>query len=251
VDALKWVLPLMLVKGLLSYFGEPTVELNAMLTSIIGGSIFVLGFILAGILADYKEAERIPAEVASAIESLLEDGKYAAMTVEGFNLGAYARAVADIPRAMDHDLRTGARTLLEATSAIMPFLVSMESLGVPANHVVRLKGELSSIRTRVLRVYHMQRTSFLPSAYLFVNTLVILVAGLLLATKIDPWYVAMIQTGVVSYVLVYMLKLIRHLDTPFRVNELTDDDVSLFLLREVQARADAIAEKGVDSGEAR
>jgi hypothetical protein len=84
-----------------------------------------------------------------------------------------------------------------------------------------------------------------------VNTLVILVAGLLLATKIDPWYVAMIQTGVVSYVLVYMLKLIRHLDTPFRVNELTDDDVSLFLLREVQARADAIAEKGVDSGEAR
>jgi len=241
VDALKWVVPLMLVKGVLAYFGEPTVELNALLTSIIGGSIFVLGFILAGTLADYKEAERIPAEVASAIESLLEDGKYAAMTVEGFALGAYAQVVAGIPQAIDHDLRSGDRTLLEATSAVMPFLISMEALGVPANHVVRMKGELASIRTRMLRIYHMQRTSFLPSAYLFVQTLVVIVAGLLLATNIEPWYVAMIQTGVVSYVLVYMLKLIQHMDTPFRVNELTDDDVSLFLLREAQERAEKIA----------
>jgi hypothetical protein len=250
VDALKWVVPLMLVKGLLAYFGEPTIELNALLTSIIGGSIFVLGFILAGTLADYKEAERIPAEVASAIESLLEDGKYAAATVQGFDLPAYARAVGGIPQAITDDLRTGGRTLLEATSAVMPFLISMEALGVPANHVVRLKGELASIRTRMLRVYHMQRTNFLPSAYLFVQTLVVIVCALLLATNIEPWYVAMIQTGVVSYVLIYMLRLIRHMETPFRVNELTDDDVSLFLLREAQERAEKIARENPGSDNA-
>lgn len=241
VDALKWVVPLMVAKGLLSYFSEPTVELNALLTSIIAGSIFVLGFILAGILADYKEAERIPAEVASSIESLLEDGKYAAATVEGFDLQAYAQAVGDIPRAMVEDLRSGGRTLLDAASAVSPHLIAMERLGVPANHVVRLKGEIAAIRTRMLRIYHMQRTSFLPSAYLFVQTLVVMVTFLLLATEIDPWYAATIQTGVVTFVLIYLLKLIRHLDTPFRVNEITDDDVSIFLLREAEERADELA----------
>lgn len=248
VDALKWVLPLMIAEGVLSYFHLPSVELNALVTSIISGSIFVLGFILAGVLADYKEAERIPAEMASSIESLLEDGKYASLSVEGFDLPHYAASVANLARAIDHDLHTRERALVEASSALTPWLVSMETLGVPANHVVRIKGEISSIRTRMLRIYHMQCTSFLPSVYLYVQTLVFLVVALLLWIKIEPWYAAVVQTGVVSYLLIYLLKLIRHLDTPFRVNELTNDDVSLFLLREVRDRADAIAEDHSGSG---
>jgi hypothetical protein len=36
----------------------------------IGGAIFIIGFLLSGILADYKEAERIPAEIRTAMEAI-------------------------------------------------------------------------------------------------------------------------------------------------------------------------------------
>ena len=45
-------------------------QLNAQLTSDIGGTIFIIGFLLSGILAD-KETERIPAEIRTAMEAMV------------------------------------------------------------------------------------------------------------------------------------------------------------------------------------
>jgi hypothetical protein len=39
---------------------------NALFTSIIAGGIFLFGLILTGTMADYKESEKIPAEIASS-----------------------------------------------------------------------------------------------------------------------------------------------------------------------------------------
>lgn len=239
LEALRWVVPLMVAKAALTYSGVATVELNSLLTSIIGGSIFVLGFLLAGILADYKEAERMPADIAASLETLLEDGRYARGFAEGFGFTDYARALAEVPAALLRDLEYGGRHCLASLTALTPHLAGMESGGLTANHVVRTKADIAGLRSRVLRIYHIQRTSFLPSARLFAQVLTVIVSLLLLATRIEPWYVAAIQTGVVTFVLGYMLRLLVHLDTPFRVGETTDDDVSLFLLRE--ARDNALA----------
>ncbi|MBK9983810.1 MAG: hypothetical protein IPP15_15815 [Saprospiraceae bacterium] len=39
---------------------------------VFTGGIFLVGFMLAGTLADYKESEKIPAEMASTIESIYD-----------------------------------------------------------------------------------------------------------------------------------------------------------------------------------
>ena len=57
------VLVLGCVKIGVHYFGFEFLELNALLTSGIGGAIFIIGFLLSSVLADYKEAERIPAAI--------------------------------------------------------------------------------------------------------------------------------------------------------------------------------------------
>ncbi len=57
------------VKTAVHYFGLEFLQLNAQLTSDIGGTIFIIGFLLSGILAD-KEAERIPAEIRTAMEAI-------------------------------------------------------------------------------------------------------------------------------------------------------------------------------------
>ena len=60
------------VKTAVHYFDLEFLQLNALLTSGIGGAIFIIGFLLSGILADYKEAERIPAEIRTAMEAINE-----------------------------------------------------------------------------------------------------------------------------------------------------------------------------------
>ena len=37
---------------------------------VITGGIFLIGFMLAGTMADYKESEKIPSEIACAIETI-------------------------------------------------------------------------------------------------------------------------------------------------------------------------------------
>ncbi|MDP8908628.1 MAG: hypothetical protein M3N47_05825, partial [Chloroflexota bacterium] len=40
--------------------GWDTVELTQLHTGLVAGNIFLIGFLLAGTLTDYKESERIP-----------------------------------------------------------------------------------------------------------------------------------------------------------------------------------------------
>lgn len=58
------------LKLLVSHLDIEFVELNALFTSIIAGGIFLFGVILAGAMSDYKESERIPAELISGCESI-------------------------------------------------------------------------------------------------------------------------------------------------------------------------------------
>ena len=76
------------------------------------------------------------------------------------------------------------------------------------------------------------------------KTFVILVVGLLIFTKIEPSLDSIILVAFVSFLFIYLIKLIRTLDAPFRVDEYTMDDVSLFLLRETHERMN---EKGSKS----
>src|SRR5260370_23187435 len=56
------------VKAAVHYFGLEFLQLNALLTSGIGGGIFIFCLLLSGLLAAHKEARRIPAEKRSRLE---------------------------------------------------------------------------------------------------------------------------------------------------------------------------------------
>ena len=53
--------------------GYEVMELNALFTSLVAGTIFLIGFLISGVLSDYKESEKIPSELAASIKTLLDD----------------------------------------------------------------------------------------------------------------------------------------------------------------------------------
>jgi hypothetical protein len=97
---------------------------------------------------------------------------------------------------------------------------------------MRLRQEQGAIRRAVLRIYHIQDTEFLPSAYILIETVVLLIVGALVFTKGDPLYESVVILVVIAYFFVYLVRLLKIMDTPFRVRHQTGDEVSLFLLNE-------------------
>ncbi len=55
------------------WFGWEIISLNPLLSGIVAANVFLMGFLLSGILTDYKESERLPGELTTSIESIVEE----------------------------------------------------------------------------------------------------------------------------------------------------------------------------------
>lgn len=207
------------------------IVLGSLHSSAISGIIFVIGFILSATIADYKEAERIPAEVSSTLENMHDDvisihAAYPKSDLKSYQQQLEKTAVAlagDLRNSRSHRARNELRKLGELN-------VQLEKAGVPANFIVKLKQQTATLSRHLARVNYIQRISFMPSATILAWAIVILGEALLLLTKIEPFIGGMILASVITFIMVYVLLLIRVISIPFHDEGKTKDDVSLFLL---------------------
>lgn len=227
------------VKTVIHYLGLELLELNRLLTSGIGGAIFIIGFLLSSILADYKEAERIPADIRNSIEAINGDLEEFFAETDKFDLNELRLILISIIEklkvGLGHDKQhKDIPPVLEEIAKLTPILGRLERLGMAANFVVRLRSTQDVLRRSVLRIYQIQRVEFVPSVRVLVQTLVfaIVVLMLLLKTEGDP--ASAILFGFISYMFVYALYLVRLLEQPFVKGHASVDDVSLFLLDELE-----------------
>jgi hypothetical protein len=219
------------IKYLFHYFHLEVIVIGSLHSSAISGVIFVIGFLLSSTISDYKEAERIPAEIASAIEDMNVDVIATHQSYPEFDLVAYQTQLQKIAKAFAGDLRNSksnkARTQLYKLGELH---AAMEKSGVPANFIVKLKQQQAALARHLFRVNYIQRITFIPSATILAWSIVTLSIALLLFTEIEPFFGGVVLTGVITFILVYVLMLIRVIRTPFHDEGKTRDDVSLFLL---------------------
>ena len=57
---------LLIVRLVFDYLKFDILSVTNLITAFIGGAIFTIAIIFAGTLTDYKESEKIPAEIVSA-----------------------------------------------------------------------------------------------------------------------------------------------------------------------------------------
>src|ERR1700730_5510775 len=62
-----------------------------LITSVVAGGIFIIGLIVASTLGDYKESERVPAEMTAALAAIREDCRGIAATKPTFDVSALDR----------------------------------------------------------------------------------------------------------------------------------------------------------------
>ena len=120
--------------------------------------------------------------------------------------------------------------------ALAPYIAQLDKLGMPNNHVVRIRNGLDSLRKSLYRISYIQKIEFVPSVNVLIQTLVFAVIGLLLFLKSDGTYGTFLIFGFVSYLFVFAMHLIAVFKQPFRQGEHSPDKVSLYLLRELSAK---------------
>ena len=231
------VIAISLLKVFVHWMQFEFVTLSSLLTSAIGGAIFIIGFLLSGVLSDYKESERLPADIRVALEAIHDDAMCFVEKCREFQLGPLRAILSGILVTLQKGLgHEGAHSRLQPVIAeidkLTPVIAQMDRLGMPANFVVRLRGQQDQLRRCVFRIYHIQSMQFVPSVYILVKTLVAAIVLLLLFLETEGSPGTALIFGFISYMFIYALYLIETLEQPFRKDHDSLDDVSMFLLRE-------------------
>jgi len=93
------VAALVLLKWGAHALGWEFVPLDGLVPSLIAGSIFLIGFLLQQVLADYKESEHMPGDIRVALEAIHDDVLDFAETTPGVDLEHLRGVLVDIVEA--------------------------------------------------------------------------------------------------------------------------------------------------------
>jgi hypothetical protein len=188
-----------------------------------------MGLVVAGTLVDYRDAERAPTDVAASLYALLRETE-AMHRIWGKPDMAAARArMIAVVTSLRADISSGnTRECEAAIEDLSQTLEELEGSDVPANYIVRLRSEQAALRKAALRVYHIQREEFLPSAKTMIMSIVVIIVLILLFTDMGGLPESLVTVGFLAFFFIYLLRLLNVIDKPFKAGrERTDDDVSL------------------------
>ncbi len=222
----KWALTIKIIpiiilvivlKFLAHKYGFEIITLNALFTSLVAGTIFLIGFLISGVLSDYKESEKIPSELSACLESLYDES----YTIAKSKNSKAAKELIEYQKTFVASLKDWfykkekTQNLLKKLSKMGDYFVELEKEGVQAGFIIKMKNEQNNIRKAILRIHTIRDTDFIASAYAIVEALAFFIILGMILIKIDPFYESLFFTILVTFLLSYMIFLIKDLDNPF------------------------------------
>jgi hypothetical protein len=225
------------------YLNVEIITINPLFTGIIAANVFLMGFLLSGVIADYKESEKLPGELGACLENMAQEvvGMKVARpeAVVGPCLVAISQVSKDIHDWFYKKLDT--EGLLDRVNGLTTSFGMLEPW-TSASYITRLKAEQGNLRRTLVRVEVIRETNFVAAGYMLAYIITgLLCLGLVLA-QMDPFHESLTFTGVIGYLLVFLLLLIRDLDNPFGYYErFSGADVSLAAYRNSMKRLARIA----------
>jgi hypothetical protein len=196
---------------------------NPLFPALVASEVFLMGFLLNGVMMDYKESEKIPGELAAALECLASEARsvrerHAQADVQADVSGALALV------GFAHDLLAWIRdagALSPLLSQLDDLQRSIERLGLcnAAPLQARLLVELAGLRRQIYRIEVIRETAFIPTVYGMTYVGAVLLIGGLLFAEIEPFGEGLYFIGAITLLLLKLLMLIGDLDNPFSLGQ--------------------------------
>jgi hypothetical protein len=208
---------------------------------VLTGGVFLTGFLLAGTMADYKESEKLPGEVATTLEALEDMFALAAMqkpAVDGKVLRGHMLTLTDAIRSWLVKKQTTVQ-VFAAISAIGEAFTYLSQNGAGSTAGYALS-PVDKLRKAVSRIDVISRTGFLPPAYALLEVLLVMILTLMMVAKFKSPVAEAVIVPTVALLNIYMLRLIKDIDDPFDFapdgTKRGGAEVDLFPIDEYRAR---------------
>jgi predicted membrane chloride channel (bestrophin family) len=226
------VVALILGAKLVAHFaGWEVISVNPLFSGVVAANVFLMGFLLSGVLSDFKESERLPGELAASLENLAQEVR--SVKIARPEASADVNSCLILLSQLNQDVlgwfykkhRTG--DLLEHLNDLTGHFAGLEKW-TQGTLVARFKQEQGNLRRTLIRIHTIRETSFISSGYLIADATTLSLCTGLVLVKIDPFYESLFFVGVISFLMTFLLMLIRDLDNPFGYYERSSgEDVSL------------------------
>jgi predicted membrane chloride channel (bestrophin family) len=232
LKALAVVAFLVIIKLAIDRLSLDVIAVSPVITGIVAGVIFTIAIIFTGVLADYKESEKIPGDLAASIKSLYRDTGVLVKIDESLalHIREHIMELIDTITANFKSNRWRLREINPVTNKIDEDINTAYDKGLPPPMIVKMRNELASIDRLIYRVEIIMETSFIPAAYHIATVSITAVLLILLFTKMDPYYEGVLLFGSVAFVLISLLMLIQDMDNPFEYGKNSAADVDLKIL---------------------
>ncbi len=209
---LRWILHYGFdVNGLMSFS-----DAGAVLT----GATVIVGLMLAGVIADYKEAEKIPSAIGASLLAInsLAHGALATKEVDT----AFIRPkIAQVAETINDWLygRVGDDQIPVAQGVVNELVIDVEKAGGTTHYLSRLLIHASDLGVALQRVMVIRNTIFIKAGYALMKILVAIVLILFILVDFPSEFAQWLVIGALSLAYVYLLLLVRDLDNPFGYGE--------------------------------
>jgi hypothetical protein len=246
--ALGISLLLLVVRIIVDTLQLDVISVNTIIGSFVGAAIFTIAIILAGTITDFKESEKIPGELASAIKNLYHDSRLIQLedmhpiTELQAHIRGLLKVINDNFRNNVWNLRA---EITPAMDAVNDDIAGLAERNVPPQFLVKLRTELSAVDRLSNRVEIIMETSFIPAAFAIAELATAGVIFVLMFVKLDPYYEGLVVFTVITALLIALLFLIRDMDNPFEVGKESYADVDMRLLWQLE---EYFRQRETDSG---
>ena len=186
------------------------------IASILTATSLIVALMLSGVLADYKESERIPSNIGRALTNL-EGLSWRGLDLVGKD-GQWARQRVLTMAEAIHDwitLQSDSESMWEAHRDASNMILEVEKEGVPPHYIKRLLEVNSDLGSNLARVQVIRDTSYIQPGYALMEMLVGTVLILLTIVEFPAPYIEWPIAAALTLLYVSLVLLVRDIDDPF------------------------------------
>ena len=234
------VFVLFLFKTVADHFGWSIISINALTSAFFGGVFFILGIIMAGVVTDFKESEKIPGELAVLLKAVRNDTRI--LPDSSAQVGSLKKHIDSLARELLTAINTNLRANRWKKSDIDRIVNQInDDIGIlwaqnaPPSILSKLRDSLTNIDRLSHRIDYIEETSFMPAAYKVLEIAVAAVLMIFVFSKNEWGLGGLLLFGAIGFVLVSLILLIKDIDNPFEVGKNTAADVDVSVLFKLEA----------------
>ena len=213
-------------------------DLSSFFPSILTGIIFILGFLLAGVVTDYKESEKVPNEIAASLYAIWQEADYLRIVSNSKSAESLMNKIKTFIPTLKRDyFMLKNDQLLKLMDSLSTDIIEIGKEGAAPNYVLRMKAEVAALKKTINRITVIKNTDFVPAVFICIKVIAMVFLTVYCLLNVDPWWGGLILVSIFSFVIFSILFLIKDMEDPFEYDgsdDLKSGEISLLVLDNLQ-----------------